>query len=72
MTKFQLTDDQLDIFKDLFGIKDGVIAVDVGDLDLKVWVGDSQCCYIFYDDGSVVKRLGSDGIYNFYDLITVD
>ena len=69
MSTFQFTDAQMDMFKDVV-FDDLVYGIDVADDHVKFWVDDDgKCCFIFFDDGSVVKRLGQQGVYNWYDYI---
>jgi hypothetical protein len=73
MNTAHLTNDQIDTMKDLFADQN-VCNIDVSnDLKIVVWLDkDSTDGMFFLPDGSVYRRLGQQGVYNYQDYIVVD
>jgi hypothetical protein len=68
MKESTLTDKQFDIFKEL--VKESESIDVVSDCSLRLWVSDDDVV-IFESDGSVFRRKGKDGVFNYRDLIRV-
>ena len=65
MNTFCLSKEQIELMKELT-----VYHIEVNNIDITIYTDEQGTdAHVFNDDGSVVRRLGEGGVYNFYDII---